>query len=84
MAEQLDVQKLRKLFTLATQTSNEHEARTAAVLFCKLLNSTDSFDQLMKLFSTAINKKPTRYEQFIRDQRKARVEYDYRARTVRR
>jgi hypothetical protein len=83
MAGQADVQKLQKLFALAIQTSNEHEARTAAVLFCKLLNSTDSFDQLMKAFSTVIDKKPTRYEQFIRDQKRARVDYDYRARTMR-
>jgi len=83
MPKDLDVQKLKKLFTLATQTSNEHEARTAAVLFCKLLDSTDSFDALIKCFSTVVNKKPTRYEQFIREQRRARVEYDYRAKTVR-
>jgi hypothetical protein len=81
VAGQVDPQKLQKLFALATQTSNEHEARTAAVLFCKLLDSTDSFDQLMKVFSTGTNKKSVLYEQVI-DQKRARASYDYRARTM--
>ena len=83
MDQPIDVEKLSKLLALATQSSNEHEARTAAVMFCSLLCKSCSLDQLVEFMTQqGKEKKTTRYEQYVKDQRQARAEYDYKVRTV--
>jgi len=85
MAKDLNLPKLEKLLALATQSCNEHEARNAAVLFCSLLMKSCTFHDLSEfLVSKEKQKRGTRYEQFVKDQRQARAEYDYKVRTVRR
>lgn len=83
--EKLNVLKLQKLLTLATQSSNEHEARNAAVLFCSLLCKSCTISDIAKVIQQRESRiKSNRYEEYIREQRRARAVYDFNARTVRR